>query len=170
MPSISIYATELFKEYDVQAVTRVGSCGALSEELKLRDLVIASGACSDSAINRITFEGFDYAPVADFDLLRRAVDAAATLGITMHVGSVASFDNFYTDRPDIFEKLARYGVLAVEMESAALYTVASRFQARALTLLTVSDHIKSGLHTTAAEREQTFSEMIEIALATIVES
>jgi purine-nucleoside phosphorylase len=120
-------------------------------------------------MNRIRFDGLiDFAPVADFRLLRTAVDVAAERGIDMHVGSVLAADAFYSDRPDLFDRLALYGVLAVEMESAALYTIAARFRARALTVLTVSDHIKTGARTTAQEREQTFGHMVEVALDTVV--
>ena len=168
MPSASIYAHELLSEYGATTLIRVGSCGALSESLRLRDVLAASGASTDSAMNRMRFDGLiDYAPVADFGLLRSAVDAAAARGVEMHVGPVLAADAFYTDRPDLYDALADYGVLAVEMESAALYTIAAKFKARALTILTVSDHIKTGEHTTAEERAQTFSAMIEVALDTI---
>jgi purine-nucleoside phosphorylase len=169
MPSCSIYAHELINDYGANTLIRVGSCGALSSELKLRDVIAASGSSTDSAMNRLRFDGLiDYAPVADFGLLRAAVDAAANRGIEMHVGPILAADAFYTDRPDLYDKLADYGVLAVEMESAALYTIAARFRARALTLLTVSDHIKTGERTTAQEREQTFSHMVEVALDAVL--
>lgn len=169
MPSASIYAHELINEYGVTALIRVGSCGALSTDLQLRDVIAASGASTDSNMNRIRFDGLiDYAPVADFGLLRTSVEAAERRGIQMHVGPILAADAFYTDRPDLYDRLADYGVLAVEMESAALYTIAARFKARALTVLTVSDHIKTGERTTAEEREQTFSQMVEIALDTII--
>jgi len=165
MPSCSIYAHELINEYGAKTLIRVGSCGALSESLKLRDVIAASASSTDSAMNRMRFDGLiDYAPVADFFLLRAAVEAAERRGIEMHVGPILAADAFYTDRPDLYDTLAEYGVLAVEMESAALYTIASRFKARALTLLTVSDHIKTGEHTSAQDREQTFGQMVEIAL------
>lgn len=165
MPSCSIYAHELINDYGAKTLIRVGSCGAISDSLKLRDVVAAIGSSTDSAMNRARFDGLiDYAPVADFFLLRAAVDAAERRGIELHVGPILAADAFYTDRPDLYDKLADYGVLAVEMESAALYTIASRFKAKALTLLTVSDHIKTGEHTTSQEREQTFSHMVEIAL------
>jgi purine-nucleoside phosphorylase len=169
MPSASIYAHELINEYGVQTLIRVGSCGALSESLQLRDVVAAIGSSTDSNMNRMRFDGLvDYAPVADFGLLRTAVDVAARRGIEMHVGPILAADAFYSDRPDLYDALAEYGVLAVEMESAALYTIAARFRARALTILTVSDHIKTGEHTSTAEREQTFSQMVEIALDTVI--
>jgi purine-nucleoside phosphorylase len=169
MPSASIYAHELINEYGVNALIRVGSCGALTEELKVRDVVAASGASTDSNMNRMRFDGLiDYAPVADFGLLRTAVDAADRRGIAVRVGPILAADAFYTDRPDLYDALATYGVLAVEMESAALYTIAARHRAKALTLLTVSDHIRTGEKVSAEDREQTFREMVEIALDTII--
>jgi purine-nucleoside phosphorylase len=169
MPSASIYAHELVNEYGVKTLIRVGSCGALSEDLQLRDVIAASGSSTDSNMNRVRFDGLiDYAPVADFGLLRTSVEVAERRGITMRVGPILAADAFYTDRPDLYDRLADYGVLAVEMESAALYTIAARFKARALTVLTVSDHIKTGEKTTAQEREQTFGQMVEIALDTVI--
>ncbi len=165
MPSASIYYHELMAEYGVTTVIRAGSCGAITDDLELRDVIAASSSCTDSAMNRVRFDNLiDFAPVADFSLLRNAVDAAERRGIPMRVGQVLAADAFYTDRPDLFAKLELYGVLAVEMESAALYTIAARFRARALTILTVSDHIKTGAKTTSDEREQTFGQMVEIAL------
>jgi purine-nucleoside phosphorylase len=169
MPSASIYSHELINEYGVNTLIRVGSCGALSESIKLRDVIAAIGSSTDSNMNRMRFDGLiDYAPVADFGLLRTSVEAAERRGIQMHVGPILAADAFYTDRPDLYDALADYGVLAVEMESAALYTIAARYKARALTILTVSDHIKTGEHTTAEEREQTFTEMVQIALDTAI--
>jgi purine-nucleoside phosphorylase len=168
MPSASIYAHELINEYGVKTLVRVGSCGALADSLNLRDVVAAIGSSTDSNMNRMRFDGLiDYAPVADFGLLRKAVEVAEARGIEMHVGPILAADAFYTDRPDLYDALADYGVLAVEMESAALYTIAARYGAKALTILTVSDHIKRGEATTAQEREQTFSQMVEIGLDTI---
>ncbi|MEN3306460.1 MAG: purine-nucleoside phosphorylase [Micromonosporaceae bacterium] len=170
MPSASIYAHELLAEYGADTLIRVGTCGALTEDLALRDVIAASSSSTDSAMNRVRFEGLvDYAPVADFGLLRTAVDKAAARGIAVRVGQVLAADAFYTDRPDLFDRLAEYGVLAVEMESAALYTLAARFRARALTILTVSDHIKTGERTSAEDREQTFRQMVEIALDTVAD-
>jgi purine-nucleoside phosphorylase len=169
MPSASIYAHELINDYGVRTLIRVGSCGALAEDLRLRDVIAASGSSTDSNMNRMRFDGLiDYAPVADFGLLRTSVEVAERRGITMRVGPILAADAFYTDRPDLYDLLADYGVLAVEMESAALYTIAARFRARALTVLTVSDHIKTGERTTAEEREQTFGQMVEIALDTAI--
>ena len=165
-PSLSIYANELLKDYDVSTVIRVGSCGALAEKVAIRDVVLASGACTDSSMNRIRFEGLDYAPVADFGLLRSAAEVAEGLDLehAVHVGLIFSSDSFYSPRPELTSRMADYGVLAVEMEAAALYTLAARYGARALCVCTVSDHILTGEETTSQEREQTFGSMIEIAL------
>src|SRR3954464_6539560 len=112
-PSMAIYVNELFSDYDVEAVVRVGSCGALTERLAIRDVVIASGACTDSSMNRITFEGLDYAPVADFGLLRSAVEAAESRDLAVHIGLVFSGDSFYASRPELTRRMAEYGVLAI---------------------------------------------------------
>jgi purine-nucleoside phosphorylase len=169
MPSASIYTHELITEYGVKTLIRVGSCGALSTDLSLRDVIAASGASTDSAMNRQRFDGLiDYAPVADFGLLRTAVDAAAARGIAMTVGPILAADAFYTDRPDLYDKLADYGVLAVEMESAGIYTIAARHKARALTILTVSDQIRTGERLSAEDREQGFAQMVEVALDTVL--
>jgi purine-nucleoside phosphorylase len=166
LPSLSIYATELFREYDVRSIVRVGSCGALSEDLRLRDLVLASGACTDSSMNRIRFEGLDYAPVADYALLRAAHDAfeARERTVAAKVGLILSSDSFYNPRPELVTRMAEHGVLAVEMEASALYTLAAQHRRRALAICTVSDHILTGAETTAREREETFGDMVEIAL------
>jgi purine-nucleoside phosphorylase len=169
MPSASIYTHELITEYLVKTVIRVGSCGALADELNLGDVVAAIGSATDSNMNRVRFDGLiDYAPVADFGLLRTAVDVAESRGIAMRVGPILAADAFYTDRPDLYDSLADYGVLAVEMESAAIYTIAARYRARALTVLTVSDHIKRGEKMTAADREQGFGQMVQIGLDTAI--
>jgi purine-nucleoside phosphorylase len=168
IPSISIYTHELINDYGARTLVRVGSCGALADALNLRDVVAAIGASTDSAVNHQRFDGLvDYAPVADYGLLRRAVDVAAERGTRLTVGQVLSADTFYSDRPDLYDRLAGYGVLAVEMEAAALYTLAAKFGAKALALLTVSDHIKRGEAMPADERERSFSDMIEIALDTV---
>jgi purine-nucleoside phosphorylase len=166
LPSLSIYANELLREYDVRTIVRVGSCGALAEDLNLRDLVIASGACTDSSMNRIRFEGLDYAPVADFGLLRAAHDAALAHDHDgqIRVGLIFSTDSFYNPRPELVSRMVDYGVLAVEMEASALYTLAAQHRARALAICTVSDHIVTGEQTSADEREQRFGSMVEIAL------
>ena len=165
-PSLSIYVNELFREYDVASIVRVGSCGGLTERVAVRDLVIASGACTDSSMNRNRFQGIDYAPVADFGLLRAAVDASADLAgdAGVHVGLIFSCDSFYAARPELMAAMVDYGVLAVEMEAAELYTLAAKYGRRALTIATVADHIVTGEETTALERQETFGAMVEIAL------
>jgi purine-nucleoside phosphorylase len=163
-PSLAIYVNELFSEYAVQSVIRVGSCGAMSEKVAIRDVVIASGACTDSSMNRIAFEGLDYAPVADFGLLKASHDAAAGRS-DVHVGLIYSTDSFYAARPELSARLTDYGVLAVEMEASALYTLAAKHGRRALAICTVSDHLLTGEHTSAADRERSFGDMVEIALA-----
>ena len=165
-PSLAIYATELFRDYDVQSVIRVGSCGALTERLAIRDLVVASGACTDSSMNRIAFEGLDYAPVADFGLLRAAADAAPEA----HVGLIVSSDSFYAARPELVARMVDYGVLAVEMEASALYTLAAKHGRRALAICTVSDHVVTGEETSSQEREQTFGRMVEVALTAALQA
>lgn len=167
LPSFSIYGTELFNEYDVQSIIRVGSCGAMNETVKVRDIILASGACTDSGMNKIRFEGIDFACIADFHLLRAAYDAALSKDAGVHVGNIYSSDSFYHDRPELGQRLAQYGVLAVEMEAAALYTLAAKFGRKSLAICTVSDHLLTGEATSSAEREQSFSEMIEIALESL---
>ena len=165
-PSMSIYVNELFRDYDVRRIVRVGSCGALTERVGLRDVVLASGACTDSGMNRLRFHGLDYAPVADFDLLRAAYDAAgARKDVTAHVGLILSGDSFYSPRPELTAPMVDHGVLAVEMEASALYTLAAFYGRQALAVCTVSDHLVTGEETTSHEREQTFLPMVEIALA-----
>lgn len=169
MPSASIYTHELINEYGVQSVIRIGSCGALAMDLQLGDVIAAIGSATDSNMNRARFDGLiDYAPVADFSLLRTAVEVAERQGVTMRVGPILAADAFYTDRPDLYDSLADYGVLAVEMESAAIYTIAARYRARALTILTVSDHIKTGDKMDSAQREKGFGDMVRIGLETAI--
>ncbi len=168
-PSASIYANELFAEYDVQTLIRVGTCGALAESVRIRDVIVAMSASTDSQMNRLRFHGIDYAPTADYQLLRAAVDAAEAAGLNVHVGQVFSGDLFYNDRPDLVARTAEYGVLGIEMEAAALYTLAAKFGRRALGIMTVSDHLITKEETTAEERQTTFSEMITIALDAAIE-
>ena len=166
-PSLAIYVTELIREYGVQQLVRVGSCGSLVEGLRLRDVVLAISAASDSSMNTLRFAGLHYSPTADFDLLRAAY-AAVGDAQRVTVGQIFSSDSFYSDRPELLDALTGYGVVAVEMECHALYTLAAKHGRRALTVCTVSDHIPSGAKTTALEREQTFGPMVEIALDAIL--
>ena len=163
-PSLAIYVTELIKEYDVRQLVRVGSCGSLVDGLALRDVVLAISASSDSSMNTLRFSGLHYSPTADYALLRAADDAATGRGGTVTVAQIFSSDSFYSDRPELRDALVGYGVIAVEMECHALYTLAAQHGRRALTVCTVSDHIPTGAQTSAQEREQTFGPMVEIAL------
>ncbi len=163
-PSLSIYVNELIRDYDVQQLVRVGSCGAVSTSLRLRDVVLAISASTDSSMNKIRFEGLDYAATADFELLRAAADAAGAAPVSAVVAPIFSADSFYSDRPELLLRMAEYGVVAVEMECNALYTLAARHGRRALTICTVSDHIVTGEETTAQERQETFGDMVDIAL------
>ena len=165
MPSISIYAHELINDYGAKRLIRVGSCGALQADIKLRDVILAMGACSDSAMNLKRFNGMSFSPLADFHLLSQAHQAARKLNIPVRVGSVLSTDMFYHEEsPDDWTLWAKYGVLAAEMETAELYTVAARKQVQALSVLTVSDSLVTREHLSAEEREKTFTEMIRIVL------
>lgn len=168
IPSASIYINELISSYGARQLIRVGTCGAIQQDVKVRDVLLAQGACTDSSMNRNIFPGFDYAPIANFDLLKKAYDIGTAKGLSIRVGNVLSADMFYSERPEMTLKLGKFGVLAVEMEAAALYTLAAKFGVKALTVLTVSDHIVTGEETTAQERQTTFNEMIEVALETVL--
>ena len=167
VPSISIYINELMQEYDVQNLIRVGTCGAIQKDVQVRDVILAMSASTDSQMNRLTFGGVDYAPTADFDLLLKAYETGREKGLNLKVGNVFTTDMFYNDNAE-HEKWARYGILAVEMETAALYTLAAKFGRKALSILTVSDHIMTGEATTAEERQTSFNDMIELALETVI--
>ncbi|GMT96647.1 purine-nucleoside phosphorylase [Corallococcus caeni] len=163
VPSISIYATELVKTYGAKVLIRVGSCGALRTDVKLRDVIVAMGAGTDSNVNRMRAMGHDFPAVADFTLARRAVEAAEKRNKPVRVGNVFTSDLFYHPQEALNATLAKMGILAVEMEIAGLYGVAAEFGARALALLTVSDHILTGEHLSPEDRQTTFDEMIELA-------
>lgn len=168
IPSASIYATELINEYGVERLIRVGSCGSVTEKVGIRDVILAIGACTDSMVNRVRYGGFDFAATADYALLRSAADAAAARGVDVKVGNVHSADLFYNPDPAAFDRMENMGVLAVEMETAGIYGVAAEHGGRALTICTVSDHIRTGEETTSDERQSTFNDMVEIALDAIV--
>ncbi|UNH26856.1 purine-nucleoside phosphorylase [Moellerella wisconsensis] len=166
--SCSIYATELIKDFGVKVIIRVGSCGAVMDDVKLRDVVIGMGACTDSNVNRQRFKNHDFAAIADYGLVHNAVEAAKARNINVRVGNLFSADLFYSPDPDMFKVMEKYGILGVEMEAAGIYGVAAEYGAKALTICTVSDHIKTGEQTTAEERQTTFNEMIEIALDSVL--
>lgn len=167
IPSVSIYVTELITEYDVQRVIRVGSCGTSHPRVNLRDVLIAQGASTDSGVNRMRFGGYDFAALATFSLVQNAVKAAEELKVSYHVGNLFSADLFYTPDPDMFETLAKYDVLGVEMEAAGIFPIAAEHGAEALAICTVSDDIRSGAALTSDERATTFDEMIKVALETV---
>ncbi|MBB3143077.1 purine-nucleoside phosphorylase [Halomonas organivorans] len=168
IPSVSIYAKELITDYDVKSLIRVGSCGAVRDDVAVRDVVIGQGACTDSGVNRTRFLGNDFAAIADFELTRHAVDAAAAQGVSVKVGNIFSADLFYDPRPEMVELLRRYGIVGVEMEAAGLYGVAAEFGARAATICTVSDHIVKGDSLSSDQRATTFDEMMTIALESVL--
>jgi purine-nucleoside phosphorylase len=168
IPSISIYVNELIREYGVKNLIRVGSCGAIQKDMHVRDVILAMTASTDSNMNRLAFSGIDYAPCANFDLLNKAFQIGSQHGINIKAGNVLSADVFYRDNMDLVKKLGDYGVLAVEMETTALYTLAAKYGAKALSILTVSDHIFTGEDTTSEERQTTFNEMAVIALETLI--
>lgn len=166
VPSISIYVNELIQEYEVKKLMRVGTCGALQPNIELKDVILGMAASTDSSLNKMRFDGMDFAPIADFDLLLKAYDYAIKAGKKVQVGNILTSDIFYNDDylADPFRKWKDFGILAVEMESAALYTLATKFKRQALTILTVSDHILTGDKCSAEERQTAFTEMMEIAL------
>lgn len=169
VPSISIYVNELIQEYDVKTLIRVGTCGSMQDDVHIRDVILAQGATTDSQVNRMVFGGIDYAPLAHFELLKNAYEIAREKGLTTHVGNVFTSDSFYRDNGrETNELLARYNVIAVEMETSALYTLAAKFNRRALSILTVSDHVFTGEQTTAEERQTSFQQMMELALETAI--
>jgi len=168
IPSASIYCTELIVDYGVRRVIRVGSCGTSHPDVKLRDLVIAQGACTDSAVNRMRFGGYDYAALATYDLLRKAVAAAQARRVRFHVGNVFSADLFYTPDPDMFETMAKYNVYGIEMEAAGIYPIAAEHGVEALAICTVSDDIPTGAALSTDERTTSFDEMISVALDTAI--
>lgn len=169
IPTTSIYVNELIQSYDVQKLIRVGTCGAIQEDVNVRDVILAQGSTTDSQINRMVFGGIDYAPLADFTLLKNAYDIASEKNPAVRVGNVFTSDTFYRDNAkEVNELLAKYKVLAIEMETTALYTLAAKFNRQALSILTVSDHVLTGEETTSEERQTSFHEMMEIALETAI--
>ncbi|MBU5488839.1 purine-nucleoside phosphorylase [Clostridium sp. MSJ-8] len=164
MPSHSIYVNELINEYDAKRLIRVGSAGSISDKVNVRDIVLAQSACTNSAINKRRFKGMDYAPTSDFNLLYNAYNIATERGAIVKVGSVLSSDLFYDDTGVSAQLWADYGVLAIDMETAELYTLAAKNNIQAISILTISDHVFKGIETSPKEREQSFTDMMEIAL------
>jgi len=164
VPSISIYAHELITQFGVKNLIRVGSSGSYQKHIKIRDVVLAMAASSNSGVNELRFGGADYAPTADFELFQKAVETAKSKNIPIKAGNVFTSDEFYADDFESYKKWSKFGVLCVEMETAGLYTVAAKHNVKALTILTISDSLVTGETTTSKERETTFKGMIEIAL------
>ena len=164
MPSLSIYANELIRDYNAKTLIRIGSCGGMQDKVDIRDVIIAMTASSISTPSRGIFKELGFAPCADWSLLRAAVTAAENRGVKTHVGGIYSADVFYDERPDLNEQMMRHGILGVEMEAAELYNLAARYGVRALAVLTVSDHLITGAALPAKDREQSFGDMVEIAL------
>jgi len=167
IPSVSIYCTELITEYDVKRIIRVGSCGTTHPDVQLRDVLIAMGASTDSNVNRMRFGGYDLAALATFSLVQNAVAAATENNVRYHVGNLFSADLFYTPDPDMFETMAKYNVLGVEMEAAGIFPIAAEHGVESLAICTVSDDIRTGDAMSTDERQNTFDEMILVALETV---
>ena len=164
MPSISIYAYELYNFFDVESIIRVGTAGGMNENVHIRDIVLGQGACTDSNFASQFGVNGTFCPIADFGLLKKAYDIAGKMGLNTHVGNLYSTDVFYNDDEKTTEKWSKLGVLAVEMEAAALYMTAQRFSKKALAICTVSDHLITGESTSAEERQTTFTDMMKLAL------
>jgi len=164
IPTLSIYIHELVTEYHVKTLIRVGTCGALQPHLKIGDIVLPMTSSTNSHINKLRFQGMDYAPAASFDLLLKAYEAAKERGARVFVGGNFASDTFYNDDPEWWKKWAAFGVLVVEMETSGLYTLAAKHKVDALSVLTVSDCLVTGESSTAEQRERDFPQMAEIAL------
>ncbi|MEL7091079.1 MAG: purine-nucleoside phosphorylase [Pseudomonadota bacterium] len=164
MPSLSIYANELIRDYGAQTLIRIGSCGGMQPAVGIRDVIIAMTASTITSPSSAIFRDVNFAPCADYGLLAAAVRAAEAKGTKTHVGGIYSSDVFYAERPDLDEQMVRHGILGVEMEAAELYTLAARHGRRALAVLTVSDHLQTGEALPSEDRERSFGDMIEIAL------
>lgn len=164
MPSLSIYANELVRDYGAKTLIRIGSTGAMQPHVGLRDIVLAMTASSVSTPSSTIFKELNFSPCADWGLLKAAAEKAESKDSTVHIGGIYSSDTFYDKRPDLNEEMTRHGILAVEMETAELYTVAARYGCRALALLTVSDHLLTGESMPSADRQSSFADMVEIAL------
>lgn len=168
IPSCSIYTKELITEYGVNKIIRIGSCGAILPDIRLRDIVIGMGACTDSNVNRTRFKGRDFAAIADFELLRNAVAAAEAKQIPVRVGNLFSSDLFYTPDVQFFDIMEKYKILGIEMEAAGIYGVAAEYGAKALTICTVSDHIRTHKELPSEQRQTSFNQMVEIAMDSIL--
>ncbi len=164
MPSLSIYVNELIKDFGAKTLIRIGSAGGMSQDVGIRDVIIAMTASSVSTPSIGMFKELNFAPCADYGLVRAAADAAEANGAKTHVGGIYSADVFYDERPDLNEQMTRHGILAVEMETAELYILAARYGCRALSVVTVSDHLLTHEALPSEDRERSFGDMVEIAL------
>jgi purine-nucleoside phosphorylase len=164
MPSMSIYANELIRDFGVQTLIRIGSCGGMQPQVKVRDVILAMTASTVATPSSTIFKELNFAPCADYGLLAAAAEAAKSIDVDVHVGGIYSSDTFYDERPDLNKEMQRHGILGVEMEAAELYILAARYGRRALGVMTVSDHLLTGEALPADQRERSFGDMIEIAL------
>ncbi len=164
IPSMSIYVHELITHYGVKNLIRVGSAGSYQAHVNIRDIVIAMSASTNSNINALTFNNETFAPTASFKLFQKAVKIAESKGTVFHAGNIFSSDEFYSNQPNTYKKWSEHGVLCVEMETAGLYTIAAKHQVNALSILTISDSLVSGKNLPSKDRENTFSNMVDIAL------
>ncbi|ANZ22723.1 purine nucleoside phosphorylase DeoD-type [Buchnera aphidicola (Diuraphis noxia)] len=167
IPSASLYVRELIVGYDVKKIIRIGTCGAVRDDIKLRDIVISMGACTDSKVNRIKFNNHDFCALSDFNMLYKTVEISKKLNINVHVGNFFTTDSFYNDDAKMLKILKKYNVLGVDMETAGIYGIASEFKAKALSICTVSDHIVKQESISSGDRESSFNDMINIALESI---
>lgn len=163
-PSLSIYANELYRDYGVEQIIRIGSCGSIQEQVKVNDLILAQGACTNGNMNRRRFNGLDFAAISDFHLLQTAYTTAQERGLNVHVGNILSTDSFYDPQPEAWKLWAEYSVLGIEMESAELYTLGAYYGKKALSILTVSDSLLDNSHDILQDREKGMGAMAELAL------
>ena len=168
IPSMCIYAHELICDYGVKNLIRIGTCGSMQKHIKIRDVILALGASTDSNFNKLAFPGMSFAPTASFKLISKANEIALKESIPVNVGNIITSDTFYQDDADFWKPWAKYGILAVEMETAGLYTLASKFSVDALSIITVSDSVISGEQTSSSDRQNTFQDMMKIALETLI--
>jgi len=168
IPSASLYVKELITEFNVKKIIRVGTCGAVRDDIKLRDIVIGMGASTDSKVNRIRFNNHDFAAIADFDMIYNAVSVSKKMNIKVAIGNFFTTDSFYNDDDKMLSILKKYNIIGVDMETAGIYAVASELRVQALSICTVSDHIIKKEYLSSKERESSFNDMIELALESVI--
>ncbi|UNB92219.1 MAG: purine-nucleoside phosphorylase [gamma proteobacterium endosymbiont of Trioza apicalis] len=167
IPSCSIYIRELINNFGIKKIIKAGSCGAIKNNIKLNDIIVGMGASTDSKINRKNFKNYDFAAIADFNLVKNIVDAAKLSKINIHIGNIFTTDLFYSNNTKLLNLLEKYNILGIEMEAAGIYNIAAEFGISAMTICNVSDHIKKKESLSAIERQYTFNEMIKIILKSI---